>query len=171
MEASEKSAMVFVHVVERPARQLVLKRGRAALHYFQYCDEVGCEVWSQLGALPDALHEPMGLWLPDSLRPPDTSLYVQGVEVARDYRGPVPEGFEVVDLPACLWMVFQGPPFEEEEFEEAIRSLVEAIRTYRPEVYGYAWDDEAGPRFQLEPRGERGYIEGRPVRRLEHHPS
>lgn len=37
---------------------------------------------------------------------------------------------------------------------------------YDPTLYGYAWADEAAPRFQLEPRGSRGYIEARPVRRL-----
>jgi AraC-like DNA-binding protein len=167
MQESRQTQTVFVQVVERPARRLVLKRGREASHYFQYCDEVGCEVWGQLGAIPDALHEPMGLWLPEAMRRPGTSCYVQGVEVAREYAGPIPAGFECIDLPACLWMVFQGPPFSDEEFEEAIRSLESTIREYRPEAYGFVWDDESGPRFQLEPRGERGYIEGRPVKRLE----
>ena len=37
--------------------------------------------------------------------------------------------------------------------------------SYDPAVIGYRWDDE-NPRIQLEPRGERGYIELRPVRPL-----
>jgi len=167
MQDSRRTQTVFVQVVERPARRLILKRGVRATHYFQYCDEVGCGVWEQLGALPDALHEPMGLWLPEALRPPGTSTYVQGVEVPRDYSGPLPDGFECIELPASLWMVFQGPPFPDEEFGEAIAALSAEIQAYRPEAFGFAWDDEAGPRFQLEPRGERGYIEGRPVRRLD----
>ena len=39
------------------------------------------------------------------------------------------------------------------------------MRTYDPTLYGYAWDDE-NPRIQLEPRGERGYIELRAVKPL-----
>ena len=35
---------------------------------------------------------------------------------------------------------------------------------YDPAVIGYAWDD-GNPRIQLEPRGERGYIELRPVKK------
>lgn len=166
MNAPRTSHAIFVQVIERPARKLILKRGKRATHYFEYCEEAGCEVWDQLAAIKDALHEPMGLWLPGKFRAPGTSTYVQGVEVSADYRGPLPEGMETIDLPACLLMVFQGPPFDDPDFEQAISSLDEEVRNYRPETYGFTWDDDAGPRFQLEPLGYRGYIEGRPVRRL-----
>ena len=161
-----KTETVFVQVLERPARKLIVKRGRQATHYFEYCEEVGCEVWDQLASVEQALQEPMGLWLPEALRPARTSTYVQGVEVASDYAGPVPEGFEVCDLPACQMLVFQGPPFADKDFEQAITSLWDVMKTYRPETYGFAWADDDGPRFQLRPEGYRGYIEGRPVRSL-----
>ncbi len=161
--AKSDTRTVFVQIVERPARKLVLRRGRAATHYFEYCEEVGCDVWDRLAAIPDALHEPMGLWLPDKLRPEGTSTYVQGVEVAADWDGEVPEGYEVIELGPCKWLVFQGEPFEERDFERAIEDLWDVMNRYDPAVIGYRWDDEAAPRFQLAPLGERGYIEGRPV--------
>ncbi len=157
---------VFVQVVERPPRRLILKRGRQASDYHEYCREVGCEVWDRLGEIEAATHEPMGLWLPESLRPPDTSEYAQGVEVPADFAGPIPDGFEAIDLPACQLMVFQGEPFDDEEFESAISALRAAIRDHDPQTNGYAWADEDAPRFQLVPLGYRGYIEGRPVRPL-----
>ena len=40
-----------------------------------------------------------------------------------------------------------------------------AMNNYDPSVIGYCWDDE-NPRIQLEPRGQRGYIELRAVRRI-----
>ena len=155
---------VFVQVLERPARKLVVKRGKEASHYFEYCEEVGCEVWDLLNAIENPLHEPMGLWLPEGMIPPGTSRYVQGVEVAADFSGQVPDGFEVTDLPPCKMMVFQGPPFDDKDFEQAISSLWDVINAYQPETYGFRWADEDGPRFQLIPEGYRGYIEGRPVR-------
>jgi hypothetical protein len=121
-------------------------------------------VWDRLGEIPNALHEPLGLWLPDKLRRPGTSTYAMGVEVPTDYGGPIPEGFECIELGPCKMMVFQGQPFEDAEFEQAITSLWDVIKTYRPETYGYAWADEEAPRFQLAPMGYRGYIEARPVR-------
>ena len=39
-----------------------------------------------------------------------------------------------------------------------------AMDRYEPSVIGYEWDDE-NPRIQLEPKGERGYIELRAVKR------
>jgi AraC family transcriptional regulator len=61
-------------------------------------------------------------------------------------------------------MIFQGEPYDDAAFEEAIGSLWATIKNYNPEIYGFKWADEDGPRFQLEPQGYRGYIEGRPVR-------
>ena len=165
MAESKKTETVFVQVLDRPARKMIIRRGKQATHYFEYCEEVGCEVWDQLAAIENALQEPMGLWLPEGLRAPGSSEYVQGVEVAADYGGTVPEGFELIDLDACQMMVFQGPPFEDKDFEQAISSLWEVMKQYRPETYGFEWADDDGPRFQLCPQGYRGYIEGRPVAR------
>ncbi len=164
MSEKPKTQTVFVQVLERPARKLIMKRAKKAEHYFEYCEEVGCEVWPQLEAIKNALHEPMGLWLSDKLRPGACSTYVQGVEVALDYKEPIPPGFETIDLPPCKMLVFQGPPFEDEHFEKAISSLWEAMKEYKPENIGYQWADDEGPRFQLAPLGYRGYIEGRAVR-------
>lgn len=164
MADSKRPETIFVQVLDRPARKMIVKRGRKATHYFEYCEELGCDVWNQLAAIPNAVQEPIGMWLPDCLRPPGSSQYIQGVEVAADYDGDMPDGFELISLPPCKMMVFQGPPFEDKEFERAIASLWDAISTYRPETYGYQWADDDGPRFQLCPEGYRGYIEGRPVR-------
>lgn len=157
---------VFVQVVDRPKRKLILKRGTEATGYFEYCEEVGCDIHSELCSIKDALYEPIGMWLPENLQKPGTSLYAQGVEMAADYSGPVPEGFEIIDLPPCKMMIFQGQPFDDEKFGQAIGELWEVMKAYNPEIYGFAWADEDGPRFQLEPQGYRGYIEGRPVRQV-----
>ena len=119
MEKNQKPPVVFVQVVERPKRKLILKRGVSATHYFEYCDEVGCEVWETLGRIKSAIHEPMGLWLPESLQKAGTSEYVQGVEVDADFEGDVPSGFDIIGLPPCKMMVFQGPPFDDDAFESA----------------------------------------------------
>lgn len=157
---------VFVQVVDRPARKLILKRGIKATHYYEYCEEVGCEIWDILCGIKEALYEPIGMWLPENLRKPGTSIYAQGVEVSEDYSGKVPEGFEIIDLSSCKMMVFQGQPYDDAKFEDAIGDLWEVMKKYNPEIYGFAWADEDGPRFQLAPMGYRGYIEARPVRQV-----
>ena len=80
-----------------------------------------------------------------------------------DYTGIIPDGFDVITLPAAKYLMFQGEPFNEEDYCQAIEALQLAMERYDPSTIGYVWD-ETNPRIQLEPRGERGYIELRAVR-------
>lgn len=163
MKMSEANT-IFVQVVDRPARKLIIKRGTKAEDYYAFCGEVGCDIWEILCQVKGALYEPIGMWMPENLRTPGTSVYTQGVEMPLDYSGPVPEGFELTELPPCKMMIFQGQPYDDEKFEEAIGSMWETLKTYNPEIYGFKWAEEDGPRIQLAPQGYRGYIEGKPVR-------
>jgi len=161
-----KTQAIFVQVIDRPARKILLKRGIAAHDYFAYCEEVGCEVWGMLCSVKGALYEPAGFWLPENLRPAGSSEYVQGVELPLDWNGPVPAGFELAEFGPAQMMLFQGEPYEDEDFLAEIEAVVSKIDAFRPETHGFEWAKEAAPRFQFEPRGERGYIEARPVRPL-----
>ena len=164
-ERMKEVQSVFVQLMRKPERKVILKRGRSAEDYFQYCEEVGCDVWGILVSMDSLFGEPVCLWLPDRYKKPETSMYVQGVEAEPDYAGPVPEGFDMITLPEAEYLVFQGEPFEEEDYCEAIEAVQQAMDRYDPSLIGYGWDDE-NPRIQLEPRGERGYIEMRAVKKL-----
>lgn len=155
---------VFVQVIERPARKLMLKRAPSAGEYWAYCQEVGCDIWPMLCSVKEALYEPIGLWLPQHLRTAGTGEYAQGVELPLDYQGEVPEGFELIDLPAAQMMIFQGPAYDDKDFEEAVGQVMAYIDQFDPKTYGFTWAPESAPRFQLSPEGYRGYIEGRPVK-------
>ena len=155
---------VFIQVVEKPARKVILKRGIRATEYWSYCEEVGCDVWGLLTSIKSISGEPVCLFLPEKLRNPAANEYVQGVEVEPDYAGEVPEGFEVIDLPASTYLLFRGEPFAEEDYVAAIGEIWDAEKKYDPAFIGFEWDNE-NPRIQLEPRGERGYIERVPVKK------
>ena len=155
---------VFIQVIHKPRRQVIIKRGIHADNYFDYCGEVGCDVWGVLLSMDSLCGEPVCLWLPERYRLPDTSTYVQGVEVAEDFDGIIPEGFDVITLEEADYLMFQGEPFAEEDYCEAIFAVQNAMNRYVPSVIGCCWDD-TNPRIQLEPRGERGYIELRAVRK------
>lgn len=163
MSENARTKTVFVQVVERPARKVLLKRGIKAKEYFEYCEEVGCDVWSVLSSVKEALYEPIGMWLPAHLIKEGTSEYVQGVEVGLDYNNVIPEGYELIELPPCKIMIFQGEPYDDENFMEEIGEVKDHIARFDPRVYGYRWAPDAAPRFQLAPMGYRGYIEACPV--------
>ncbi len=88
---------------------------------------------------------------PENMIKPGTSVYAQGVEVPLNFEGEIPEGLEVIELPPCKMMIFQGQPYDDENFEEEIIDLQEAIKNYDPAIYGFKWACEDGPRIQLEP--------------------
>ena len=156
---------VFIQVIEKPERKVIIKRGKEATDYFKYCEEVGCDVWGLLSSIKSICGEPVCLWLPKKYIKENTSEYVQGVEVPMDYTGQIPEGFDVIELPKCKYIMFQGEPFEEENFCEAIGQVWDAIKKYNPNINGFNWDDD-NPRIQLEPIGTRGYIELHPIKNI-----
>lgn len=149
---------ILIQTIDKPARKVIIKRGRRATDYWAYCSEVGCDVWGILTSIKSISGEPVCLWLPPEYVLPHTSEYVQGVEVPCDYSGEIPKGFDVIELPAARYLMFQGEPFAEADFGSAIEEVQAAIKRYDPSQIGYKWDDK-NPRIQLEPVGERGYIE------------
>lgn len=157
------SKNLHVRLIDFPARKLILLRGEKAETYIEYAWEIGCDVWGILASIKEALYEPIGLWLPESMRPAGTSRYAQGVEVPVDYQGIIPAGFESIDLPACQMLLFQGDPYAEMRFDEAINEVMEQIDHYDPDENNCRWAENDAPRIQLEPQGYRGYIEARPV--------
>lgn len=161
--AMENLQNVFIQLIKKPERKVLIKRGINACDYFEYCNEVGCDVWGLLCSMDSIGGEPVCLWLPQKYIKPNTSKYVQGVEVPLDYDGIIPEGFDVITLPQSDFLMFQGEPFREEDYCEAIQALQYSVKKYDPSLIGYCWDEE-NPNIQLEPRGERGYIELHAVR-------
>ena len=162
---SMETKAVFIQIIERPKRKAIIKRAKTATHYFQYCEEVGCDIWGVLSSVKEAISEPVGMWLSNNLMKPNTSSYIQGVEVPDNYDGVVPEGYEIIDLPETLMMIFQGEPYDDENFQEEVGKVMQYISKYNPAVYGYEYDVD-GYRFQYEPQGYRGYIEGRTVKKI-----
>mgnify|MGYP003409348291 CR=1 FL=1 len=154
----ETTKNIFIQIIEKPERKVLIKRGIKAAEYFDYCEEVGCDVWGILTSIKAMSGEPVCLWLPKKYRLPNTSEYVQGVEVSLNNQTELPAGFDSIILPACKYLMFQGEPFKEEDYQQAIEEVRQAIAKYDPKLIGYKLDPD-NPRIQLEPIGERGYIE------------
>ena len=153
---------VFIQVIDKPKRKVIIKRGKTATGYMEYCEEVGCDIWGLLVSMKSLCGEPVCLWLPEAYIKPGTSRYVQGVEAAEDYIGEIPDGFDVIELPKAQYLMFQGEPFQEEDYQQAIAEIWKAEKSYDPSLIGYQWDT-SNPRIQLEPIGTRGYIELVPI--------
>lgn len=163
---------VFFQIINGPARKLILKWSENATDYISYVEEFGCgesnysKPWDTLTKIEGALYEPVAVWLPERLTKENCGPYAHGVEMPLEYEGEVPEGFDIIELPACTYFKFQGEPFEDENNKEAIEETIEFLDRFKPEVHGYRYAPEVGPRMQVQPQGWRGYIELRPVEKL-----
>lgn len=168
IEMSENQRTVTVTIIEKTPRKLILKRGINSTDYFSYCEEIGCDPWEILESVPQALEKVAFVELPQNLIVSGTSKAACGVEVPVDFSGTIPEGFEIIDLPSCLMMWFNGAPYEDEAwFGEAHAELARAIKNYNPELYGYEFAEDSAPHFHYGTSAASGCREMIPIRRLE----
>jgi hypothetical protein len=124
-------------------------------------------VFEILETIPQALGKVVFIELPLNMTIPGTSKAAAALEVPFDFNGEIPEGFEIVDLPANLYMWFNGAPYEEESmFGVAHDELYRAIANYKPELYGYEYAKDAAPVFHYFASAVTGVKQMIPVRRL-----
>ena len=167
VENEKVSRTVTVTAVERPARKLILLRATKTNggDYFAYCEEMGCEWEGLLNSISEKFAPAALLTLPQNLVKSNTSDTAAGVEVPADYAKPIPNGYDVIDLPPCTMLFFQGMPYEnEDDFCVAIGIAWEAIDNYDPARYGYAFAPELAPRFNFGASEKMGALQAVPVR-------
>lgn len=139
-----------VTAVERPARKLILVRSVNATEYLSFCEEMGCDWGGLLNSIPEKFDTAALLTLPQNLIKEGTGNTAAGVEVPLDYNKPIPKSCEVIELPPCTMMYFQGAPYEEEnDFGEAIGLLWELMDAYDPKPYGLEYAPELAPYFNF----------------------
>lgn len=156
-----------VTAVERPRRKLILMRSVKATEYFSFCEEMGCEWDSLLNSIPEKFNTAALLTLPENLIREGTGNTASGIEVPIDYSKPIPEGCDIIELPPCTMLYFQGAPFEDEnDFGEAIGLLWELMADYKPELYGFEYAPELAPYFNHGAGAEAGAMMARPARRI-----
>ena len=189
IEMSENQRTVTVTVVEKPVCKLILARGIKAMHYFELCEEIGCDKSEILETIAQKLNgEFYGkqttnhiypgesvsnigrvsyVDLPPNLTLPNTSRAAFALEVPADYNCEIPDGFDVVDLSPFSYMWFQGAPYEDENwFGCAHEELARAINNYKPKLYGYEFAKDAAPHFMYGTSAATGCREMIPVKKI-----
>ena len=168
MKNEKVSRTVTVTAVERPARKLVLQRAKKTTEgdYFAYCEEMGCEWEGLLNSIPEKFATAALLTLPQNLVAPGTTDTAAGVEVPANYAKPVPDGYDVIDLPPCVMLLFNGAPYEDEnDFCIAIDTVGEAVDNYNPGLYGWQAAPELAPHFNFGADAALGARMAFPVKR------
>jgi len=160
------SRTVTVTVVERPTRKLIFLRIPTARDYFSACEEVGCDWEGFYNSIPEKFDTAAGGRLPTSLSKPGTGGEAFCVEVPLDYSKPLPDGYEIAELPPCSYLYFNGMPFDDQnDFPTAIGILNESIEAYPYERFGWKKSDNA-PYLGMGAEAETGARAAVPVEKL-----
>lgn len=168
MENGHVNSIVTVTVTERPARKLILLRSAGATDYFSFCEEKGCAWEGLLASVAERLDAPAILSLPPQLTAPGGSATAAGVEVPAGYQKPLPEGYELIELPPCAMLYFCGMPYaDEEHFCEAIDIVAEAVERYTPERFGLRWAPQLAPALNFGSSAETGARMAIPIEAVE----
>jgi AraC-type DNA-binding domain-containing proteins len=141
------SRTMTVTAVERPARKLILMRSIKATEYLSFCEEVGCDWEGIFNSIPEKFDTSALFTLPPNLITSGTGNTASGVEVPLDYDKPIPDRCDVVKLPPCTMLYFQGAPFD--DFREAIGTLWKLMDGYDPTQFGWAYAPELAPYFNF----------------------
>lgn len=93
--------------------------------------------------------------------------YFYGLGVPNDYKGAVPDGFEIRDIPAAYYLVFYHPPFDYLKDNGEVMGRVESLAwNYDIKDFGggkYVWDESA-PCYQRHYPEGIGYEVLRPIK-------
>ena len=93
-------------------------------------------------------------------------IYFYGTGVPEDYSGPVPEGFELREIPAGDYLVFGYPSFDYMTENANVMNAVENLAwNYDPHSLGYEWNEDERPDYQRHCPEGLGYQVLRPVRK------
>lgn len=156
-----------VTAVERPARKLLLLRSVRATDYFSFCAEMGCGWEEAFNRIPQRLDAAALLTLPENMIKPGTGNTAAGIEVPVDYDEPVPAGCDMIVLPPCTMLYFQGASFQDEgDFGEAINILLEEMAAYNPAQHGWQYAPELAPYFNFGASAAQGAKMARPARKI-----
>ena len=166
MPNEKVSRTVNVSVVERPARKLIFLRIPTATDYFAACEEVGCEWEGFYNSIPEKFDTAAGGSLPKELVKPGTGGHGFFVEVPLDYDKPLPDGYEITELPPWTYLYFNGMPYDNpDDFRIAIGILNEAIENYPFERFGWRKSDNA-PYIGMGAYAETGARTAVPVEKI-----
>lgn len=93
--------------------------------------------------------------------------YFYGAGVPADYDGPIPEGFEVHEIPASYYMVFGHPKYDYMRDNGEVMTRVQNMAwSCDPRPLGYTWNEEECQDYQRHMWESRGYEVLRPVKKM-----
>lgn len=158
---------LFVRVEHIPAHKYLGVFEKRATNYCEFWDYRDCDTVTGIVTSMETLAHPIVTphtagWMKDG----EKRTYFYGTGVPLDYAGPIPEGFELRDVPASDYLVFGYPSFDFMTENADVMGAVEKMAwNFDPSVMGYEWNEETCPDYQRHYPEKFGYQVLRPVKK------
>ena len=94
--------------------------------------------------------------------------YFYGAGVETDYKGAIPEGFELRgEFPGSYYIVFRHPPFDYlSENYEVVTRVLDMAWNFDPKTIGFEWNEDVCQDYERHSPEGLGYQVLRPVRKI-----
>lgn len=162
-----KEDKLNVHIEHIPAHKYIGIWEKRASNYGEFWKYHGCdEVCGYVDSIGSMSHPIVTAHTAGWKKSGDKLIYFYGSGLPLDYSGPVPEDFELREIPDSEYLVFSYPPFDYMEENGPVMEAVEKLAWgFDPGELGYEWNDEVCPIYQRHYPEKLGYQVVRPVKK------
>ncbi len=91
--------------------------------------------------------------------------YFYGAGVPADYKGNLPEGFEMRDIPESYYLVFGHPKYDYANNGKVMQRVEDLAWNFDPRSMGYEWNETVCQDYQRHMWNDRGYQVLRPIKK------
>lgn len=163
-----------------PAHKYIGIWDNSAQNYGEFWEKHNCdEICGIIESMRNVSHPVIGCHTAGWNNGEGERLYFYGLGISDDYTGPIPDGFEIREIPASYYMVFYHPPFDYlKNNNEVMRHVEELAWNYDLEKLGltdknldyydnrklYEWNEKECPCYQRHYPEALGYEILRPIK-------
>lgn len=137
-------------------------------NYCEFFAKYNCdEITGTVESMRHVAHEIVGPHMAGWFKVNGERGYFYGVGVPLDYNGEIPKGFQIKEIPATMYMKFFHPAFDYlQDNNEVMKRVEDLAWNFKPEDYGYTWNEEVCQDYQIHFPEVVGYQILRPVKKL-----
>jgi AraC-like DNA-binding protein len=166
MSNVKEAQMRFEYI---PAHKYIGVWDENSTGYWDFFEKHNCdEITGVVESMRNVAHDIIGCHVAGWFYKNGVKGYFYGLGVSADFKGEIPKGFEVREMPGSMYMKFFHPMFHYlTENNEVVRRVEDLAWKFDPSSVGYQWNEEECQDYQIHLPEVVGYEVFRPVKKIE----
>ena len=134
-DGNVKVLNINIYTIYKPAHIWIAKINREKRKdFYEDCEKKG--LMKIINEIPSEMRYGGGFIPVDT---PEGMIVSYGKEVPDDYNGYIPDFCEVFHFPASKYIVFNYPPYPQEDHGSVVKSVFSGMNKFKPEEHGFKW--------------------------------